>query len=161
MGFFPSVGVVWQSGGLVDYYAGVRPDEAEPWRPAYEGEAALNVEAGVLAFYRFTDKVRGIALVRAQRLAGEYQDSPIIDDRWGYFGLVGASCDGITDERVLRRRRRRLLVLRPHAADVASWAHPSGSRWHVKWRSCLGCEVMRWPGTASRSRHTCSMTSIM
>ena len=91
IGLFPKIGLVWQNDGFVDYYTGVRPEEAEPWRPAHEGRAALNAEAGVLAFYRFTERIRGIALVQGQRLADQYEDSPIIDDRWGYFGLVGAS----------------------------------------------------------------------
>ncbi len=91
VGFIPRLGVAWQNADFVDYYAGVRPDEAEPWRPAYEGRAALNAEAGALVFYRFTPRVRGLVMLQAQRLANEYEDSPIIDDQWGYFALVGAT----------------------------------------------------------------------
>lgn len=91
LALFPSIGAVWQSSDFVDHVAGVRPDEATPWRPAFEGRSAVNVEGGVAALYRLTSRIRAVALVKAQRLANEYEDSPIIDDRWGYFGLLGAS----------------------------------------------------------------------
>lgn len=87
-GLFPSLGLVWQNADFVDYYAGVRPAEARPGRPAYEGRSAVNLGAGLRGFWRLTERARLIGLVRAERLAGEYVDSPIIDSRWGTFGLV-------------------------------------------------------------------------
>lgn len=88
-GVVPSVGVVWQSAELVDYYAGVRPSEARPGRPAFAGRAALNLEAGLLGFWRVGGPWRVTTLVRLQRLANELEDSPIIDRQWGWFGLAG------------------------------------------------------------------------
>ncbi|MCL5278670.1 MAG: MipA/OmpV family protein, partial [Planctomycetes bacterium] len=38
----PSGGVRWKSEKLVDYYYGVRPNEARPERPAYEGKQAFD-----------------------------------------------------------------------------------------------------------------------
>ncbi len=90
-GVFPSVGLVWQSADLVDYYAGVRPAEARPARPEFAGRAALNLEAGVGGFCRIGSQWRVTALLRGLRLADEFQDSPIVDRRWGYFGLLGLS----------------------------------------------------------------------
>lgn len=90
-GLFPSVGVVWQDADFVDYYAGVRPEEALPERPAFEGSAALNYGAGVRGFASMSSRSQLVWLVRAQRLANEYENSPIIADRWTYFGLLGVT----------------------------------------------------------------------
>ncbi len=87
-GIFPGVGVIWQDAAFVDYYAGVRPEEARPGRPAFEAGSALNFGAGVRAFLKITNRVRMIGLVRAERLADEYGESPIVDSRWGHFGLA-------------------------------------------------------------------------
>ncbi len=87
-GLFPSLSVVWQDADFIDYYAGVKSEEARPGRPAFEGRSALNLGAGLRGFFKVTDKARIVGLVRAERLASEYESSPIIDSRWGYFGLV-------------------------------------------------------------------------
>jgi outer membrane scaffolding protein for murein synthesis (MipA/OmpV family) len=88
-GLSPSVGVVWQSASLVDYYFGVSPEEARPDRPEFEGQAALNLRAGILTFYRLSPRLSLIALLRWQRLDNEIGDSPIVDKPRGYFGLAG------------------------------------------------------------------------
>ncbi len=90
-GVFPAIGLVWQSADFVDYYAGVRPAEARPGRPRYEGRAAVNLTGGVRAFYRPAERWTAIGLLRVERLADEFEASPILDDRWGYFGLIGAT----------------------------------------------------------------------
>jgi outer membrane protein len=87
-GLFPGVGVVWQDADFIDYYAGVNPAEARSGRPAFQGRSALNIGAGLRGFFKVADRVRIVGLVRAERLASEYEESPIIDSRWGYFGLV-------------------------------------------------------------------------
>lgn len=87
-GLSPGMGVIWQDSSFVDYYAGVRPEEARPGRPTFEGDSALNLAAGLRGFFKVTDRARIIGLVRVERLASEYEESPIIDSRWGYFGLV-------------------------------------------------------------------------
>jgi len=88
-GLTPAIGVVWQSGNLVDYYYGVPADEARPERPAYAGQSALNFRTSLLAFYRLSTHFNLIALVQAQRLDNEIFASPIVDDRRAYFGLLG------------------------------------------------------------------------
>lgn len=87
-GLFPSIGAIWQDADFIDYYAGVRPEEARLGRPAFEGSSALNIGAGLRGFFKVADRARIVGLVRAERLASEYEESPIIDSRWGYFGLV-------------------------------------------------------------------------
>ena len=88
-GVFPSLGVVWQSADFIDYYAGVEAGEARPGRPAFEAGSGLNFVAGLRGFVTMTERVRFFGLVRVERLAEEFEESPIIDSRWGYFGLVG------------------------------------------------------------------------
>ena len=87
-GLFPGVGLTWQDADFIDYYAGVTPEEARSGRPAFEGSSALNLGAGLRGFFKVTDRARFVGLVRVERLANEYEESPIIDSRWGYFGLV-------------------------------------------------------------------------
>ncbi|KUM51511.1 MipA/OmpV family protein [Rheinheimera sp. EpRS3] len=43
----PQFGVSYSDGKLVDYYYGVRPDEATAQRPAYKADGAVNYNAGV------------------------------------------------------------------------------------------------------------------
>lgn len=88
-GVFPQIGIVWHNDKMVDYLAGVRPEEARPWRPEYEGEAVVNFEAGIRGFFRFSKRISGIAFVQTERLGSQLDDSPIIDDTWGAFGLMG------------------------------------------------------------------------
>jgi outer membrane protein len=87
-GLFPSVGLVWQNADFIDYYAGVRPEEARPGRPAFEGSSALNFGAGLRGFFKVADRARFVGLLRVERLASTFEESPIVDSRWGYFGLV-------------------------------------------------------------------------
>ncbi len=88
-GLTPAIGVIWQSGNLIDYYYGVPPEEARPDRPAYAGRSAFNLQTSLLAFYRISDRFNLVALVQAQRLDNEIVESPIVDDRRAYFGLLG------------------------------------------------------------------------
>jgi len=85
----PAVGVEWQGAGLVDYYYGVRPEEAVPGRPAYEGEAMLTARASLSLLWRASARVAVLALVRADRLDDSVQASPIVDKRRAVFGLAG------------------------------------------------------------------------
>jgi outer membrane protein len=90
-GLTPSIGFVWQSSSYVDYYYGVAPGEARPDRPEFSGQAVVNFRSSVFAFYRLTMRVTLVGLVQVQRLDNEIFDSPIVDKRRGYFGLVGVT----------------------------------------------------------------------
>jgi outer membrane protein len=90
-GVTPAVGIVWQSSNLVDYYYGVPADEARPGRPAYAGSSAFNLRTSLLVFYRISERFNAVALVQAQRLDNEIVDSPIVDARRAYFGLLGVN----------------------------------------------------------------------
>lgn len=85
----PSVGVVWQDSDLVDYYVGVRPNEALPSRPEFRGSSALNLTLGLTAGVRLSPRWSAILTVSAERLANEIGDSPVVDRDYGYFALAG------------------------------------------------------------------------
>ncbi|WP_010629982.1 MipA/OmpV family protein [Halomonas sp. KM-1] len=75
----PHVGASWQGEKTVDYYFGVRESEARPDRPAYAGESAINIEAGVRGVYMF-DKHHSVLLgAGVMSLADEIKDSPLVD----------------------------------------------------------------------------------
>lgn len=87
----PRVGAVWQSADTVNYYYGVRPDEARPGRPAYEPGSAVTFTAGVFGFAPVTRKIVFQGFVEAERLGDEITDSPIVDQDVGVTGFVGLS----------------------------------------------------------------------
>jgi outer membrane protein len=84
----PPTGLRW-SLGLVDYYYGVRPDEALPDRPAYEGEAMITTRASLSLLWRASPRIAVLALVRADRVDDDVQNSPIVDERRAVFGMAG------------------------------------------------------------------------
>ena len=87
----PTIGAVWQSTNYIDYYYGVTPEEARPGRPVFEGHSAVNFQSSLLVLYRVSRRVYLAGLVQVQRLDNEIYESPIVDDRRAYFGLIGAT----------------------------------------------------------------------
>ncbi|WP_081628440.1 MipA/OmpV family protein [Novispirillum itersonii] len=87
------VGLMWQSAGLVDYYVGVRSDEARADRRAYDPKAALLPHASLSAGYALTsDKAWWLnAGVEVTGLPKEYTDSPIVDADAMVSGMLGIS----------------------------------------------------------------------
>lgn len=70
-------------------FGGLDPDDS----PALAGMEARSgtAEAGLALGIDLGGPWRATALVRVQRLADQFQDSPIIDRRWGTFGLLGVT----------------------------------------------------------------------
>jgi outer membrane protein len=85
----PGLAVSWLSDDLVDYYYGVRPGEALPDRPGYEGEDTLNLSAEVAFLRPFADG-RWLFLAGAEAVwfGSEIRDSPIVDDDLGWGGRI-------------------------------------------------------------------------
>ncbi|WP_276308740.1 MipA/OmpV family protein [Billgrantia endophytica] len=75
----PHVGASWQDEKTVDYYFGVRDSEARMDRPAYTGESATNIEAGVRGVYMFNKHHSVLMGVEVTSLADEIKDSPLVD----------------------------------------------------------------------------------
>lgn len=87
----PRVGAVWLSADSADYYYGVRPEEARPDRPAYEVGDTVNLSAGLFAFAPVTRKWVFQGFVEVERLGGDIQDSPIVDQDLGWTAFAGLS----------------------------------------------------------------------
>jgi outer membrane protein len=90
-GITPSIGLVWQSSSYVDYYYGVRPEEARPARPAFQGHSVVNLRSSVFGFLRLNARTQLVGLIRVQRLDNEIYESPIVDRRRGFFALAGVT----------------------------------------------------------------------
>lgn len=75
----PRLVAIWYDDKYVDYHYGVRTHEARIDRPAYSGEAAVNIEYGLRGIYRFDMKNSIFLDVGATSLASNIKDSPLID----------------------------------------------------------------------------------
>lgn len=91
LGLSPSAGVTWESADFVDYYYGVRPAEARPDRPAYEGRAAANPFVGAGARLRLGGQWGLFAYVRHTWLDDAVTDSPIVDRDTVYSGVLAVT----------------------------------------------------------------------
>ncbi|MBP6626648.1 MAG: MipA/OmpV family protein [Arenimonas sp.] len=76
----PGVSGRWQDASMVDYYYGVRADEALPGRPAYRPGAAFKPEVSVLVNRSFGSNRRWSFFARAAHewLPSNVSDSPIV-----------------------------------------------------------------------------------
>ncbi len=75
----PRLGASWQDEESVDYYFGVRNSEVRFDRPAYAGESAINIEAGMRGVYHFNRHHSVLMGVEVTSLADEIKDSPLVD----------------------------------------------------------------------------------
>ncbi|WP_313168209.1 MipA/OmpV family protein [Massilia oculi] len=85
----PRVTASWQDDKYVDYYYGVRADEARAGRAAYRGESGVNAEAGLRAMYMFDRRHSILVDLEVSRLADEIRDSPLVDRSTENRVLVG------------------------------------------------------------------------
>lgn len=86
----PSIGATWQDSDRVDYYYGVRPEEALPSRPAYQGRETVNYNAGVTGGYRLTRSWSLLGGCFRTRYGNAIVDSPIVERRYAttvFFGI--------------------------------------------------------------------------
>jgi outer membrane protein len=74
----PSGGVRWKSDSLVDYYYGVRPNEARPDRPAYQGEQAFDPFLRLVVRHNLTKHWSLFTDAQYEWLASEITNSPIV-----------------------------------------------------------------------------------
>lgn len=85
----PFVTGEWRSNRLVNYYYGVRPEEAASNRPAYRGRDTLNVRAGLWGSYLLTQSWSIMAGGGVTRFGDGIADSPIVLDRYRGYGFAG------------------------------------------------------------------------
>lgn len=85
----PRVTASWQDDKYVDYYYGVRADEARAGRAAYRGESGVNAELGLRAMYMFDRRHSILVDLEVSRLADGIKDSPLVDRSTENRVLVG------------------------------------------------------------------------
>jgi outer membrane protein len=81
------IGPRWLSQNRVDYYYGVRDNEATPLRPAYTGEATWNLDINVTAIINVSSKWSLLALLNREGLGTGIKNSPLVD-RTSAYALV-------------------------------------------------------------------------
>ncbi len=86
----PFVGLSWLSGDLIDYYYGVRSDEAQAGRAAYNAGDGVNWLAGVATNYQLDEQWSLFGSISYEWLNSEITDSPIVDDDYKISILAGA-----------------------------------------------------------------------
>jgi len=94
---------------LNNYYYGVQPGEATPTRPAYEPGAGANLEFGVLAAYRLTDRWQLFGGVSFTQLASGIGDSPVVERSVLPYASLGLMY-GFTPQPAPMGERKPLIV---------------------------------------------------
>lgn len=77
--FVPSVGFVWKSKRLLDYYYGVRDDEVQEGLPAYRAKSGTNAFVRLTATYRLSQHWGIVGVFEYESLNASIQNSPLID----------------------------------------------------------------------------------
>ena len=85
----PYVSLINYSEDLVDYYYGVRANEATESRAFYEGKSTVNYEIGVDTQWRFGDHHIIAANLSYTAHGSEIEDSPIVDGNGTFNTLIG------------------------------------------------------------------------
>ncbi|NYF20133.1 outer membrane protein [Xanthomonas sp. JAI131] len=75
----PRLGAAWLDRRYVDYYYGVRPQEARAQRLPYRPGASINVEAGLRAACRVAHRDSLFLDVGVDRFGAQIRDSPLVD----------------------------------------------------------------------------------
>jgi len=78
----PAVGVSWLDDALVDYYYGVRLDEATSTRNLYTGDATTNTYVHLSVGYILSDSMELLAGFKYVRLGENIEASPIVDKKY-------------------------------------------------------------------------------
>lgn len=75
----PRVEATWLDRKYVDYYYGVRADEARTGRPAYLGASTLNTEVGLRVGYAIDARQSVFVDVSATQLGKQVKNSPLVN----------------------------------------------------------------------------------
>ncbi|MBI3897883.1 MAG: MipA/OmpV family protein [Gammaproteobacteria bacterium] len=85
----PTLSAEWLSAEVVNYYYGVRSNEATAARPEYQGKSAVNLRVGAMARFRLARDWSLIGSVGLTRFGSGVADSPIAVDDKTLSVLVG------------------------------------------------------------------------
>jgi len=89
----PQLVLAWRDARLNNHYYGVRPSEATATRPAFDPGGGLNLELGLSAAYRLSERWRLIGGVSATRWSSGVRASPIVENRTQLAGQLGLAYD--------------------------------------------------------------------
>lgn len=85
----PHIGASWVDKNYVDYYYGVRADEARPARAAHEGKSGVNADMGLRATY-IVDVHHSMFLdLEVSKFSSKIKDSPLVDRSTGTRAGLG------------------------------------------------------------------------
>ncbi|SCY38220.1 MipA/OmpV family protein [Desulfoluna spongiiphila] len=87
----PSVGSTWRSGKQVDYYYGVRENEATDDRKAYKAEADVSGFVAMAFEVPLAARLKMVGGVKAEYFGDEIHNSPIVNEDYivaGHLGVV-------------------------------------------------------------------------
>ncbi len=87
--FVPSAALRWRSRNLVDYYYGVRAEEAAPGRLPYTGDDTFTPLVRLTVRRKVTEKWSALGAAQYEWLGSEITDSPIIDDDYTVSFMLG------------------------------------------------------------------------
>jgi outer membrane protein len=93
LGLRPYAMLSWRDSKLNNYYYGVRPEEATPFRAAYQPGAGMNAEIGLFGVYALSNRWRLLAGVSATRWSQGVVGSPIVDGRVQPAAVIGLMYD--------------------------------------------------------------------
>lgn len=83
-----TLGLNLYSSDLVDYYFGIRPWEATPTRPVYEGKAAYRLHMGVSSLYPLNESWLLELGFGVSHYSSGVSDSPIVESNLESLGMV-------------------------------------------------------------------------
>jgi outer membrane protein len=87
--FVPSAALRWRSSNLVDYYYGVRAEEAAAGRPAYEPDDTITPLARLMVRRKLSEKWSALGAVQYEWFGSEITDSPIVEDDYIVSFMLG------------------------------------------------------------------------
>ena len=85
----PTIGVIYKSAQMNDYYWGVKPGEASAALPAYSAGGGFNFEGGLLANYYFSRNLRLGVSLNYEHLADDIAASPLVEDDYVFAWFSG------------------------------------------------------------------------
>lgn len=77
--FTPSATATYYDDKYIDYYYGVRANEARVGRPVYVGDATMNFDVGLRTDYMFDQHQAVFVMLEYTALGSEIDDSPLTD----------------------------------------------------------------------------------
>lgn len=85
----PSAGSTWRSGKQVDYYYGVRENEATDFRKAYKPEADVSGFVALSFDVPLAANLNMVGGVKAEYFGDEIHNSPIVNEDYSVAGHLG------------------------------------------------------------------------